>query len=122
MNRSEIFNDTFIQKIRQAADRLRQYEFEDAYPLIVEAIRVNPGAPQPHNLLGIWFELTATATVPANTTGLLTRSTRRSNRPAETSNESVLCLSMGGLRLISGMKPEMRTRLKRGIQNDAGEQ
>jgi hypothetical protein len=42
MNRPEIFNDTFIQKIRQATDSLRRYEFEDAYPLIVEAIRVNP--------------------------------------------------------------------------------
>jgi lipoprotein NlpI len=58
MSRSEIFNEPFIQKIRQAADKLRQYEFKDAYPLIVEAIRVNPDAPQPHNLLGIWFELT----------------------------------------------------------------
>lgn len=58
MNRSEIFNEPFIQKIRQAADRLRRYELEDAYPLIVEAIHIDPDAPQPHNLLGIWFELT----------------------------------------------------------------
>lgn len=57
MNYSEKFTETFIQNIRQATDRLRRYELADAYKLIVEAIRINPDAPQPHNLLGIWFEL-----------------------------------------------------------------
>jgi Flp pilus assembly protein TadD len=57
MNNLEIFSNAFIRNIRQATDRLRQCNFTDAYRLIVEAIRINPDAPQPHNLLGIWFEL-----------------------------------------------------------------
>ncbi len=57
MERCKVFPDLFTQNISQAADRLRRHEFKDAYPLIVEAIRANPDAPQPHNLLGIWFEL-----------------------------------------------------------------
>jgi len=57
MSKSEILSDSFTQHIRQAAARLRRHELAEAYKLIVEAIRINPDAPQPHNLLGIWFEL-----------------------------------------------------------------
>ncbi len=47
----------FTKCISQAADSLRHCEMEKAHDLIVEAICIDPDAPQPHNLLGIWFEL-----------------------------------------------------------------
>jgi len=57
MNKPEIFSDTFTQYVKQATDRLRRHELEEAYKMIIEAICLNPDAPEPHNLLGIWFEL-----------------------------------------------------------------
>ncbi|MEL7566347.1 MAG: hypothetical protein AAGU27_15895 [Dehalobacterium sp.] len=57
MNKPEISSDTFSQYIKQAIDRLRRHELAEAYKLIIEAIHLDPDAPQPHNLLGIWFEL-----------------------------------------------------------------
>ena len=50
-------NEMFFVQITQAASCLRCNDFEKAYNLITEAIRMEPDAPQPHNLLGIWFEL-----------------------------------------------------------------
>ena len=50
-------NEKFIQNISQAAMSLRNKEFENAYRMIAEAMWVNPDAPQPHNLLGILYEL-----------------------------------------------------------------
>lgn len=52
-----ISSDLFAQKIRLAIDMLRSHELFEAYKLILESININPSAPQPHNLLGIWFEI-----------------------------------------------------------------
>lgn len=57
MNKPKIFLDTFTQRIKQAKDRLHRHELAEAFKQITEAIRINPDAPEPHNLLGIWFEL-----------------------------------------------------------------
>lgn len=57
MKNYDIPNNIFTDKITQAANRLRCYDFEEAYILIAEAMRLDPDAPQPHNLLGIWFAL-----------------------------------------------------------------
>ena len=57
MNTPEIFINTFARRIRQATDKLHNNELAEAYKLIIDAISINPDAPQPHNLLGIWFEL-----------------------------------------------------------------
>ena len=57
MNHDAVFNDRFEQSILLAADSIRGREFQRAYDLIAEAIRLNPDAPEPHNLLGVWFEL-----------------------------------------------------------------
>ena len=57
MNNSEVKNDMFWQKILQAADCLRNKELENAFGQIVEAICLDPDAPHPHNLLGIYYEL-----------------------------------------------------------------
>ncbi len=57
MKTIESTNEMFVTQITQAASCLRSNDFEKAYDLIAEAMRMEPGAPQPHNLLGIWFEL-----------------------------------------------------------------
>jgi len=57
MKTFEITNDVFKDKITQATDCLRCCDFESAYDLITQAMHIEPDSPQPHNLLGIWFEL-----------------------------------------------------------------
>lgn len=57
MKNSEIPNEIFLGNIAQAAFCLRSRDLEQAYILIADAIKMEPDAPQPHNLLGIWFEL-----------------------------------------------------------------
>lgn len=57
MKTFETTNDVFKDRITQAADHLRCCDFETAYDLITQAMHIEPDAPQPHNLLGIWFEL-----------------------------------------------------------------
>lgn len=57
MNIPNTDKDTFTQNIQRAAESLRNKDSDIAYSLIVEAMRINPDAPQPHNLLGIFYEL-----------------------------------------------------------------
>jgi len=47
----------FIQCLDLAIYSLRHNELNNAYDLIIKAICMKPDAPQPHNLLGIWYEL-----------------------------------------------------------------
>ncbi|MDP4109283.1 MAG: hypothetical protein Q8878_04565 [Bacillota bacterium] len=49
--------DTFDGRLSLATESLRSLDFDKAYELITDAIKLNPDAPEPHNLLGIWFEL-----------------------------------------------------------------
>ena len=58
MNNCETDKDIFFQNIKQAAVSLQGKNCDIAYSLIVEAMRINPDAPQPHNLMGIFYELT----------------------------------------------------------------
>ena len=57
MYKPMIDSATFTRCIKEAIDKLRQYEFEEAYKLIIKAISINPDASQPQNLLGLWYEL-----------------------------------------------------------------
>lgn len=56
MDRFEIISSKFNNLVREATDELHNYEFEKSYKTIINAINLNPNAPEPHNLLGIWYE------------------------------------------------------------------
>jgi Tfp pilus assembly protein PilF len=47
----------FHKHLIEAAEKLRNKDFEKSYELIIAALSENPEAPEPHNLLGIWYEL-----------------------------------------------------------------
>jgi Flp pilus assembly protein TadD len=53
----DISNNLFTKCLSLAAQSLRHHEQEKAYYEIIEAMRIFPDSPQPHNLLGIWFEI-----------------------------------------------------------------
>lgn len=42
--------------LEEAINNLKKSEYKDAYDIIMKAIYNNPNAPEPHNLLGIWYE------------------------------------------------------------------
>jgi Flp pilus assembly protein TadD len=50
-------SNKFNSCIRQATEELQQEKFEKAYKTILSAINLNLDAPEPHNLIGIWYEL-----------------------------------------------------------------
>lgn len=56
MNNTE--KDKFTQCIQQATEHLRTKNCDNAYDSIIEAMQIYPNAPHPHNLLGIFYELT----------------------------------------------------------------
>lgn len=56
MSSVEIMSSEFENYIKEATNRLKNYQYEEAYHFIMKAISENPNAPQPHNLLGIWYE------------------------------------------------------------------
>jgi tetratricopeptide (TPR) repeat protein len=56
MNDSEVMTDLFDKYINEATINLKNYEYEKSYDFIMKAIGLNPNAPEPHNLLGIWYE------------------------------------------------------------------
>lgn len=58
MNHSELKLSVFDSNIKQAIKKLQVREFEAAYMLIIDAMYINPNTPEPHNLLGLWFEMT----------------------------------------------------------------
>lgn len=58
MSTTDKTEQSFDKCIGSAADCLRDNKLNEAYGMIIEAILLNPDSPQPHNLLGIWFELT----------------------------------------------------------------
>lgn len=57
MRNSEVQSKSFTQNISLAAESLQSYDYDKAHDLIVEAMYIEPDAPQPHNLLGIFYEL-----------------------------------------------------------------
>lgn len=56
MNRFQIISIKFNNYVREATDELHNNELEKSYKTIINAINLNPNAPEPHNLLGIWYE------------------------------------------------------------------
>jgi len=56
MDRFEVISIKFNNYIRQATIEIHNHEFEKSYKAIINAININPNAPEPHNLLGIWYE------------------------------------------------------------------
>lgn len=56
MDRFQIISIKFNNYVREATDELHNNEFEKSYKTIINAINLNPDAPEPHNLLGIWYE------------------------------------------------------------------
>lgn len=56
MDRFEVISIKFNNYIRQATIEIHNHEFEKSYKAIINAIDINPNAPEPHNLLGIWYE------------------------------------------------------------------
>lgn len=53
----DISSNLFTKCLSLATQSLRNHEQEKAYYEIIEAMRIFPDSPQPHNLLGIWFEI-----------------------------------------------------------------
>lgn len=57
MKENEILSDEFVSVINEAVESLRRHEIESSRAHIINAITLNFDAPQPHNLLGILYEL-----------------------------------------------------------------
>ena len=57
MNKKEIKSDKFSNIIKEVSEKLHIHEFEESYKMIINALSTNPDAPEPHNLLGLWYEL-----------------------------------------------------------------
>lgn len=57
MKRNDLEINDFTRLINEATNELRSYEMEKSYQRIMEALTANPNAPEPHNLLGIWYEI-----------------------------------------------------------------
>lgn len=57
MSEIELVTNKFDQFLKKATGKLKNDELEEAYRDIMDAYKTDPNAPQPHNLLGIWYEL-----------------------------------------------------------------
>lgn len=58
MNKCEIKTSVFKNGIKDAVKKLQNNQFIDAYKIILDTMCVNPNAPETHNLLGLWYEMT----------------------------------------------------------------
>jgi Flp pilus assembly protein TadD len=56
MSRNKVTSKELENIIQEAILSLRQMEYDNAYDFIMKAININPNIPEPHNLLGIWYE------------------------------------------------------------------
>jgi tetratricopeptide (TPR) repeat protein len=56
MNEVEFTTSRLDLLLKEAVYKLKSYDYEEAYQYIVDAGKEDPNAPQPHNLLGIWYE------------------------------------------------------------------
>ena len=52
----ETMSDQLKKYIKAAISSLKNYEYKESLEFIMKAINENPNAPEPHNLLGIWYE------------------------------------------------------------------
>ncbi|WP_313344100.1 tetratricopeptide repeat protein [Sedimentibacter sp.] len=49
-------SEKFKKLINEATEKLRNDSFDESYKIIKNALCENPDAPEPHNLLGLWYE------------------------------------------------------------------
>jgi Flp pilus assembly protein TadD len=56
MNEFELVTNKLDQILKEAILKLKSYDMEEAYKYIMDACEEDPNAPQPHNLLGVWYE------------------------------------------------------------------
>lgn len=57
MKRKAVLPDAFSEAVKEAAKILNKGSLYEALPLIKEALILNTEAAEPHNLLGIFFEM-----------------------------------------------------------------
>jgi tetratricopeptide (TPR) repeat protein len=57
MHDVEVISDALDKYLKEATSSLKNNQFEEAYKLILKAIMENPNKAEPHNLLGIWYEI-----------------------------------------------------------------
>lgn len=50
-----VFNE-FNTYIKEATIELQNRKFDKSYKAILKALNLNPNAPEPQNLLGLWYE------------------------------------------------------------------
>lgn len=48
--------EKFIKLISEATEKLQKNSLDESYRIIKNALCENPDAPEPHNLLGLWYE------------------------------------------------------------------
>lgn len=51
-----MYNHKIIDVLKTAVNKLQSFKYEESYKYIMDAIKEDPNAPEPHNLLGIWYE------------------------------------------------------------------
>jgi len=56
MNSNKVGTRELTDTINEAIHSLRQRQLDCAYDFIMKAMAINPNIPEPHNLLGIWYE------------------------------------------------------------------
>ena len=56
MSNIEMMYDKFSMLIKAATSKLKNDDYEEAYQYIIDACSTDPNSPEPHNLLGIWYE------------------------------------------------------------------
>lgn len=57
MEKKNIEVNDFTRLVVEATNELRKCEMERSYRMILSALVADPNAAQPHNLLGVWYEL-----------------------------------------------------------------
>ena len=56
MNSIEIRTNEFELYMKDAISKLKDFKYREAYLSIMKAFQENPNVPEPHNLLGIYYE------------------------------------------------------------------
>lgn len=56
MNKIEIKSNKFKNVIDDVTEKLHNHEWDESHKIIINSLSENPDAPEPHNLLGLWYE------------------------------------------------------------------
>ncbi|RDU24730.1 tetratricopeptide repeat protein [Anaerosacchariphilus polymeriproducens] len=57
MSKKELYSKDILEWINEAIDLLNGNKLQESYEMIIKALEQNPNAPEPQNLLGLWYEL-----------------------------------------------------------------